>query len=421
MTTLEFPDKEQINDQSRTDISKVKETSQVFFDSYKKKIDNIQRIQPKLQNLRNARQKLLSLQKELNNPPNEIPRSVIENLQRAIADAFSNITQSQIAERENYEMECSDNYLQLKSLFENINQTIEASDDLTKSRQQLIDAQRIISTKVLKRTQQEELYQIIRSGFDFLLAKQEKEKEKFNQEAKQNYERIAPLVDNAIQIANSTDSFKEAREVLTAAQNSVRDVLLTKEQRDELFGKLRTILNDINQKYDQEREEFSKISDANFNQLKDKIEQESAKLSNNPHFKSIRENLLTIQGEIRVMKLRYEHRNKLYALLKQTFTELDEKRTEYFDKRDNTKRPNNSQFLIRNLEEKLSILKSTLDADKSDLAELQKDLENPEVEKNDELVQRNKILLSKINEKEKRIKETMNKLKGLGIKDKEDA
>jgi hypothetical protein len=37
--------------------------------------------------------------------------------------------------------------------------------------------QRIISTKTLKRSQQEELYQMIRSGFDILLTKQEKEKE----------------------------------------------------------------------------------------------------------------------------------------------------------------------------------------------------------------------------------------------------
>ncbi|HRS02054.1 MAG TPA: hypothetical protein P5545_05840, partial [Bacteroidota bacterium] len=342
MTSMEIPDKEQITEQSKIDEPKAKNEIQSFFDSYKKKIENIQRIQPKWQNLRSARQKLLSLQKELNTPPEYIPRGVIENIQRMIADALSTITQSQIAERENYEMECSDNYLQLKSFFENIIQTLESSEDLTKSRQQLIEAQRIISTKTLKRSQQEELYQMIRAGFDILLAKQEKEKEKFNQEANQNYEKIAPLVENAINIANSTDSFKEAREVLTAAQNSVRDVLLTKEQRDELFGKLRVVFNEINKKNDQEREEFAKISEENFNQLKEKIEQEAAKLSNNPHFKSIRENLLTIQSELRVMKLKLDHRNKLYTMLKDTFKELDEKRAEYFEKRDAAKKSGSS-------------------------------------------------------------------------------
>lgn len=419
MTTMEFPQQEQLNSQSNSDESKTRAEIQSFVDSYKKKIDNIQRIQPKWQNLRSARQKLLTMQKNLNSSPDYIPRSVIDNLQRMLADALSNITQSQIAERENYEMECSDNYLQLKSFFENIIQTLDSSDDLTKSRQQLIEAQRIISTKTLKRSQQEELYQIIRSGFDILLAKQEKEKEKFNQEANLNYEKIAPLVENAIQIANSTESFKEAREVLTAAQNSVRDVLLTKEQRDELFGKLRTIFSEINRKSDQEREEFAKISEENFNLLKEKIERETNKLSNNPHFKSIRENLLTIQSEIRVMKLRFEHRNKLYAMLKQTFKELDEKRTEYFEQRDQAKLSGSSHTLVKNLEEKLNILKSTIESDKAELAELQSNLSNPEIENKDELVQKNEILLSKISEKEKRIKETLNRLKGLGIKEEE--
>ncbi len=415
MTTMEFPDKEQVNEQSKTDEPKAKNEIQSFFDSYKKKIDNIQRIQPKWQNLRSARQKLLSLQKELNTPPEFIPRGVLENIQRMIADALSAITQSQIAERENYEMECSDNYLQLKSFFENIIQTLESSEDLTKSRQQLIDAQRIISTKTLKRSQQEELYQMIRSGFDILLTKQEKEKEKFNQEANQNYEKIAPLVENAINIANSTDSFKEAREVLTAAQNSVRDVLLTKEQRDELFGKLRIVFNEINKKNDEEREEFAKISEENFNQLREKIEQEAAKLSNNPHFKSIREDLLTIQSELRVMKLKLEHRNRLYTMLKDTFKVLDEKRAEYFEKRDAAKKSGSS--LIKNLEEKLSILNSTIESDKAELAELQDQLNNPEIENKDELIQKNEILLSKINEKEKRIKETQSRLKGLEKKE----
>ena len=417
MTTVEFPEQEQLNEQSNMDESKTKADVQTFFDSYKKKIENIQRIQPKWQNLRSARQKLVNIQKDLTKQHDYIPRSVIENIQRMLADALSSITQSQISERENYEMECSDNYLQLKSFFENIIQTLDSSTDLTKSRQQLIEAQRIISTKTLKRSQQEELFQMIRSGFDILLSKQEKEKEKFNEEANQNYDKIAPLVENAIQIANSTDSFKEAKEVLTAAQNSVRDVLLTKEQRDELFGKLRTIFGEINKKYDQEREEFAKISDENFTLFKEKIEKINEKLANNPHFKSVREELLTLQSEIKVMQLKYDHRNKLYTMMRQTFKDLDEKRTEYFEKRDNSRKSDTSSSLIKNLEEKLSILKTTIESDKTELTELQNKLENPDLEDKTDLMQMNEILLSKISEKEKRIKETQSRLKGLGIKE----
>ncbi|HRS02618.1 MAG TPA: hypothetical protein P5545_08735, partial [Bacteroidota bacterium] len=65
------------------------------------------------------------------------------------------------------------------------------------------------------------------------------------------------------------------------------------------------------------------------------------------------------------------------------------------------------------------ILKSTIESDKAELEELQNQLNNPEIENKDELIQKNEILLSKINEKEKRIKETLSRLKGLGIKEEE--
>jgi len=62
-------------------------------------------------------------------------------------------------------------------------------------------------------------------------------------------------------------------------------------------------------------------------------------------------------------------------------------------------------------------LNSTIESDKAELAELQDQLNNPEIENKDELIQKNEILLSKINEKEKRIKETQSRLKGLEKKE----
>jgi hypothetical protein len=43
---MEFPDKEQVNEQSKTDEPKAKMEIQSFFDSYKKKIDNIKGFNP---------------------------------------------------------------------------------------------------------------------------------------------------------------------------------------------------------------------------------------------------------------------------------------------------------------------------------------------------------------------------------------
>ncbi len=62
--------------------------------------------------MRSARQKLLNMQKDLIKQPDYIPRSVIENIQRMIAEALSSITQSQIAERENSVIQLEEGYEQ---------------------------------------------------------------------------------------------------------------------------------------------------------------------------------------------------------------------------------------------------------------------------------------------------------------------
>jgi uncharacterized protein (DUF362 family) len=381
-----------------------------FYNNFKAKIEDLLKTPSKWQNLRSARQKLMNLQKEINNTKEHISRSTIEDLKRIIADALNSISQKQIAEKENYEMECSDNYLQLKNIFEKLIASIDNTTEHSKVRQSLIEAQKLIASKTLKRSHQEELYQMIRNGFEILTQNQENEKSTFLQEANENYEKLSPLVENAIKIAASTDTFKEARETLIAAQTSIKGMALTKEQRDELYGKIRTIFQQINQLQEEERTEFIKVSEENFQKLLDKIGAEKEKLLDNPHFKTIRENLLTIQSEIRVWKLKTDHRNKLYNTLKDVFALLDEKRNIFFESQKKDKK-SKTESIFKNLNEKLVKLEEAVEMDKKELSELQIKLnEANDYSIKDDIRKEFDRIQVKISEKEKRINETKQRI-----------
>lgn len=389
--------------------AEINEASQKFTEKYKAKIDELLQTQNKWQELRNARQKLVNLQKEISNNLTKVSKNAVEDIKKLIADAISSITQRQIQERENYEMECSDNYLQLKNQFESILSTISSTKDFTKTRQELIEAQKSISSKTLKRNHQEELYQIIRNGFEQLTQIQDADKANFIAEANENYAKLLPLVENAINIAQSTDTFKEAREALIAAQTSIKGITLTKEHRDELYGKIREVFEKVNIQQEVERTQFNKESEENFQKLLSKIETEKEKLLNNPHFKTIRENLLTIQSEIKVWKLRTDNRNKLYETLKEAFKLLDEKRNEFFDAQKKQKK-NKYEVLLKNLKEKYDKLVEAIQLDKEELTKLEQESESSSEEQNQNKESRKEIIKSKIEEKEKRIKETLQRI-----------
>ena len=393
--------------------SKINEDSAKFFNEFNSKIEELKNVPSNWQNLRTARQKLLNLPNEIAKSTIKISKNTLEELKKNIANALTLIAQKQIAERENYEMECSDNYLQLKQMIDNYLPNIDAAkenNNYSKIRQGLIDIQKTIAKKTLKRNHQEELYQSIRNAFEKLSELQNLDKTRFMEEANENYEKLKPVVDNAITIATTTDSFKEARETLIAAQASIKGLSLSKEQRDDLYGRIREVFLKVNVQQEEERGEFLKVSDDNFVNLLNKINKEKERLLNNPHFKTIRESLLTIQGEIRILKLKTDHRNKLYENLKTAFSLLDEKRNSFFDHQQQMKK-SKSDSVLKNLHDKLTILEEALEIDRKEMETLENSLNNNLTnDEADEVKSKINSIKIMIEEKNKRIQETKNRL-----------
>ena len=95
-------------------------------------------------------------------------------------------------------------------------------------------------------------------------------KQKADTENEENYEIATRQVELAISTSANMELFKEARQILIAAQNDLKDIRLGKKQKDGLFGKLRAAFDKLNAEQD---EFFNKKRKENRNQLADTLQQ----------------------------------------------------------------------------------------------------------------------------------------------------
>jgi chromosome segregation ATPase len=262
---------DKINQRQQEEQEKFEEESNENYEKVKEKVDEAIKKSNESEDFKQAREYLLEAQNEFKGV--RLRRSQRDELYDSINAAFEKINQRQIEERENYEMECSENYIKLK---QNIMEAVEFSKKSAhfgKARQALIDVQSKIKGKKLKRDQREELYQIIRDNFEDLNQRQEKDREQFEAESAKNYDNLSKIVDDAIAFASDTENYKDGREQLINAQSAIKGMKLKREQRDELYARIRKIFNELNDRQSQEREDFDKVTGHSYEKLTEKVNQ----------------------------------------------------------------------------------------------------------------------------------------------------
>lgn len=284
-----------------------------------------------------GRDLLVKLQDEIK--PIPLKRSQREEFFSLIQAAFLSINEKQASERENFEMECIENYHSLKKVIEEACTFSKESPRFTDARKKLIDVQKLIKGKKLRREQRDELYQIIRDYFDALNQRQTAEKSINEEEISANYSRLSKVVSEAIDFANTTEEYGEARARLISAQNEIKSLKLNRNQRDELFAAIREVFTKMNDMQSSEREAFETEAEENYIKLTEKINNCFELVLGLTDFRLIRENLLAIQGEVKIIRLKRSHRNELFARLREAFNLFDKKRDDFFSvKREERKR-----------------------------------------------------------------------------------
>ncbi len=358
------------------------------------------------QNFNEAREKLINAKSEFRKL--SLKREHAEEILTALNNAIENINNKIREERENYEMECSENYHILKAKVEATVEKASKATHFKSARQSLIDLQSEIKDKKLKRNQREELYQIIRDCFEGINQRQQQERQMSDADYEENYQKIKKIVDDAISFAeNITTSFKEAKDTLIAAQAAIKAAILRKIQKDELFSNIRRVFESINEKQNADRENYDKEANENYSKLSAKIEEAFVYLNNTSDFRLLRENIIGIQSEVRIVKLKREQRTELLEKIQKAFVIIDKLKNEYFEKR-KQERIIKLNETLSNLELKIQRLEESINADKQSIDHIKSDDMN-ESDKEEKI----KAIQERISEKEQKIAETRTRIEEL--------
>lgn len=364
-----------------------------------------------------ARKILANIQTELKKV--KLRQSDKDRFFKSIQDVYDSINKKETDERESYEMECSNNFLMVKPKVEHILSFVEKSEKFNESRKKLIEIQNEIKELKLKKNNRDELFQSIRETFNKLNERQDQQRESFSKESTENYDKILPAVNQAIEFAANPSNFTTARQTLINIQKELKELTLSKSQRDELFGKIREVFNGLNDQQDENREEFENESNTNFAKLEIKVNEALMNVEYSNDFRDIREGLLTVQDETKILKLKRNQRNDLLTKIRLGFEKFDKKRNEYLGNKKEEKSKKLTSILD-NLNHKLTRLSEAIGSDEIALNDLKEKLNNASEEEKVNL----NILISeqeaKLNEKletkksnEERIADINNELSNL--------
>lgn len=351
---------ENVNQRQSEEQEKLELDSQANYDSVIELVNEAVAYANTGSDYKQAREQLISAQDNFKSL--KMKRSHKDELYNMVNEAFDIVSQKQNEERENYEMECIDNYHNLKNKIDSAIQFANSSEIFAEARKALIVVQGMIKGLKLKREQRDELYQIIRDAFDSVNSKQEDERKNFTELTSENYEKLKKIVSEAISFAKTSEDFGLSREHLINSQNQIKAVKLRREQRDELFAEIREVFEELNEKQSKERESYEVECTTNFDKLTEKVNDCFGLVHGTNEFNIIRESLITVQGEVKIAKLKKDQRNELFSRIREAFSLFDKKKNDYYDLRKEEK--NKKLVDVKaNLEDKIKRLEDVLAKD----------------------------------------------------------
>lgn len=377
-------------------------------DLFKVKYDEAINFVKETSEFKAARERLIELQKELKGT--QLKRDEKDKLFAQIQEFFEGVNKKQAEYRESFEAEFNENLGKIMPRVEEVLNNVKSLTIFKDARQQLIDLQNELKGLRIKREKKDEIFSTIREAFNDLNARQDEERKAFDSVADANYATIKPEVLEAVEFAKTNVEPSIAREKLIQTQAKLKDLQLRRTQRDELYGMMREVFESLTGSSQADKEQFEKEANENYGKLEIKVSEAIANVEYSNDFKDIREGLIAVQDEIKIVRLKKDQRNELFKRIRKAFEIFDAKRNEYMDKRRSEKSGKLSQILV-NLKDRLSKLEEYETNDKNALAQVEAKLaENA----GDEVAAAEKInLLDKINERVEKLNDIKSRIESI--------
>ncbi|MHC1708489.1 MAG: hypothetical protein AB9842_13340 [Bacteroidales bacterium] len=253
-----------------------------------------------------------------------------EELFNKIQKAFEEINLRSERENLTFQQESFENHQRLKPLIENLFLEASNGENINEIRDKLIQLQSEFKGIRLEKEKRETLYSRLQSAFDTLNQRIGEAREKNLEIAEQNFEFFLKEVSEVKQEAESGTTFKEIRDRIRNLQADLRDSILLREQKDQLYSSLQESFQLINNRQDQERSEFENEAVSNFKRLSKLVADGLAQAQESNEYRETREFLKKIQGEFKGIRMIKEQREELYSRLQSAFSILRERTDTYF-------------------------------------------------------------------------------------------
>jgi hypothetical protein len=146
------------------------------------------------------------------------------------------------------------------------------------------------------------------------------EPEKWSEEAAlQNYETLKAILEEGLANAGCAENLRDEKGFLIDVQGHFRGLILRREDREELYGRLQQAFAAVNKKIEDERFHFEYEALSNYAALKPLVAGVTTQVITSDDLKSAWESLIEIQERIKGSKLLREHRDELYSSLQDAF------------------------------------------------------------------------------------------------------
>lgn len=206
--------------------------------------------------------------------------------------------------------------------------------DWRDTREKCLNLRAELRESVLTKTQKDDLFDKLNKALDVLSGRQMAEKQQFEAEAEQNHIAYNASIDECLEMAESTTEFQETREKFKKIQLELREIKLTKDQRNELFDKLDKAFKVLSQRQAAEREVFDRDSVVNYAALTERVGTAKRLAQYSDDFQEVRDYLKDIQNDVRDLTLSREHREELRNIIREAFDTVNLRADKYYsDKR----------------------------------------------------------------------------------------
>ncbi|MEI6696658.1 MAG: hypothetical protein WCO13_11375 [Bacteroidota bacterium] len=258
----------------------------------------------------------------------KLQREDREELYTRLQTAFADVNQKINDDRLNFENEAALNYFTIKNKVEEAVFMAHHTKDTKECWDFLIEVQSLFRGAKLQHEHRENLYARLQGAFVTLKELQHTETTQFAAEVADNFEDLKQLVEESVEFAKTTEDTRTAKDKLINVQASLRDAILSRAQKDELYASIQDAFTVINLRKEEETEKNLSLSQTQYDAFKPSVMEILSQSEHSIDYKTVREQLKELQSQIRESALLRDERMELQAILQQAFEKLNDRQDE---------------------------------------------------------------------------------------------